>query len=63
MNKLSYTKIDIAREIERDKSYVNRKLKRNCDRRSGTYMHELAQRKYEKRQKEKLKRIVFYCIY
>lgn len=59
MNKQGYTQIDIAQAIEKDKSVVSRELKRNCDRRSGIYRHELAQRKYEKRQKGKPKRIAF----
>jgi len=34
-------------------------LKRNCDKRSGEYRYDLAQRKYHKRKKEKPKRIRF----
>lgn len=58
-NKQGYTQVDIARALERDNSVVSRELKRNCNRRSGTYRHELAQRKYEKLKKEKPKHIVF----
>ena len=41
--------------IDKDKSVVSRELKRNCDKRNGTYDYGLAQRKYEKRKKEKPK--------
>ena len=34
-------------------------MKRNRDGRSGKYSHDLAQRKYKKRQKEKPKKIRF----
>ena len=50
-----YKKIDIAKAIQRDKSVVSREISRNCDGRSGHYNHDLAQRKYDKRQKEKPK--------
>lgn len=50
---------EIAKTIGRDKSVVNRELSRNCDKRSGKYDHELAQRKYSKRMEQKPKRIHF----
>lgn len=49
----------IAMAIGKDKSVVSRELRRNCDRRSGGYSAELAQRKYEKRQKDKRKHASF----
>lgn len=49
----------IAEYIGRDKSVVSREIGRNSDKRSGVYKAGLAQRKAEKRQKEKPKRISF----
>jgi len=46
---------EIAQTIGKDKSVVSRELKRNCDKRSGLYNYDLAQRKYERRQREKPK--------
>lgn len=46
---------EIAKAIGKDKSVVSRELKRNCDKRSGRYNYDLAQRKYERRQREKPK--------
>jgi IS30 family transposase len=54
-----YEKKEIAIAIGKDKSVISRELKRNCDKRSGTYHHDLANRKYCKRQKEKPKKIRF----
>lgn len=59
MLKNGYKKKDIAIAIGKDKSVISRELRRNCDKRSGTYSHDLANRKYDKRQKEKPKRIYF----
>jgi IS30 family transposase len=50
---------EIAKMIGKDKSTVSRELARNCDKRSGKYHHELAQRKYRKRMEEKPKHIRF----
>ena len=50
---------DIALAISKDKSVVSRELRRNCDKRNEEYKADLAQRKYEKRQKEKQKHIGF----
>jgi IS30 family transposase len=50
---------DIASAINKDKSLISRELRRNCDKRSQTYEFDLAQRKYEKRQKSKRKHIRF----
>lgn len=55
MLKNGYTKIEIAKAIDKDKTVVYRELKRNSDARSGIYKDELANRKYAKRQKEKHK--------
>lgn len=59
MCKEGYEKNAIAKAINRDKSVVYRELNRNCDKRSGLYHHDLAQRKYDKRQQEKRKYIRF----
>ncbi len=54
-----YKKIDIAKALKRDKSVISRKIRRSCDGRSGHYNHDLAQRKYNKRQNEKPKYMRF----
>jgi IS30 family transposase len=54
-----YKQIEIARCIAKHKSVVSRELKRNCDQRSGKYKSDLAQRKYNHRNKTKPKCIVF----
>lgn len=54
-----YRQKDISTAIGKDKSVVSREVKRNCDQRSGRYDHDLAQRKYQKRQKEKPHAIKF----
>ena len=46
-------------QIEKIIGKDNRELRRNCDKRSGQYRAELAQRKYERRMKEKPKLIKF----
>lgn len=50
-----YTQSEIARVINKDKSLVSRELRRNADARSKQYKHDLAQRKYLKRQAYKAK--------
>ena len=50
---------NIAKAIGKHKSVVSREIARNKDMRSGKYKADLAQRKYEKRQKEKPKKIHF----
>jgi IS30 family transposase len=59
MKRKGYKQKDISDIIEKDKSVVSRELKRNCDKRSGEYKSDLAQRKYEQRQKNKPKKIRF----
>ena len=59
MKSNGYKQKDIAKAIGKDKSVVSRELKRNRDKRSGEYRHDLAQRKYCKRQREKPKLIRF----
>lgn len=59
MFKAGHSRTEIAGVIGKHKSVVSRELKRNCDKRSGEYKHELAQRKYQKLQKEKPKRKLF----
>lgn len=54
---ISQTMIAVA--IGKDKYVVRRKLRRNCDMRSGGYRYELAQRKYEERLNQKPKSIKF----
>jgi IS30 family transposase len=49
----------ICHTIDKDKSVLSRELRRNSDKRTGAYNPALAQRKYEKRQKEKPKFIRF----
>ena len=51
--------IEIARLIKKDKSVISREIKRNSDQRSGVYKSDLAQRKYQKRLKEKPKHLKF----
>jgi IS30 family transposase len=54
-----YKQKDISIVIGKDKSVISRELMRNCDQRSGIYHYDLAQRKYHKRQRTKLKSIKF----
>ena len=55
MLKQGYKQIEIAVAIGKDKTVVRKEIKRNSDKRNGVYKHELAQKKYAKRQKEKAK--------
>lgn len=50
---------EIADSIGVHRSTVGREIKRNCDKRSMEYRHDLAQRKYATRQKNKPKHIRF----
>ena len=59
MHKAGHKQYQIAQMIGKHKSVISRELKRNCDQRSGNYSHDLAQRKYRKRQKEKPKPVRF----
>ena len=59
MLKAGYKQSEIALAIGKDKSVVSREIKRNCDQRSSSYSHDLAQSKYHKKQKEKTKRVRF----
>ena len=59
MKQQGFRNNQIANVIGKDKSVISRELKRNCDKRSGQYRAELAQRKYERRMKEKPKLIKF----
>jgi len=54
-----YSQKDIAQTIGKDKSVISRELQRNRDQRSGVYNHDLAQRKYIKRQSYKKKPRIF----
>jgi transposase, IS30 family len=53
MKQQGYRQNKIAETIGKDKSVVNRELKRNRDERSGAYRSDLAQRKYEYRKSKK----------
>ena len=55
MNAQGNSQSDIAQMIGKDKSVISRELKRNSDSRSGTYRHELAQRKCQQRRDHKPK--------
>ena len=50
---------DICEQIGIDKSVLSRELRRNCDKRTGKYNPDLAQRKYEQRLAEKPKFVRF----
>jgi len=56
-NHISYEKIGLI--IGRDKSVISREVKRNKNRVTGKYQSDLAQRKAEKRHKDKPKKIRF----
>ncbi len=59
MLKAGFSKVKIVKIIGKHKSVIYREIERNCDKRSGEYRHDLAQRKYNNRQKEKPKKIYF----
>jgi IS30 family transposase len=59
LHKGNYFQTAIAQIIGRDKSVVNRELKRNCDKRSGNYRAALAQKKCTERHLVKNKKIRF----
>lgn len=59
LHKENYSQTAIAERISKDKSVVNRELKRNCDKRNGSYRASLAQHKCEKRHWDKNKNITF----
>ena len=53
MTQKSYQQKEIAEIIGVSKSTISRELKRNCDKRSGEYVMDLAQRKADERKKHK----------
>ncbi len=59
MNEQGYKQKEISKAVKKDKSTISRELVRNCDKRSSKYDWSLAQRKHEKRQKQKAKHIYF----
>jgi transposase, IS30 family len=59
LNKENYSQVAIAERINKHKSVVCRELKRNCDKRNGSYRAGLAHRRCEKRHSDKNKRITF----
>jgi len=56
LNKENYSQIAIAERIGKHKSVISRELRRNCDKRNGSYRAELAHRRCEKRHSDKKKR-------
>ncbi|UZO82106.1 IS30 family transposase [Aquimarina sp. ERC-38] len=56
---LKTPKKEIAEQLGRDRSTIYREVRRNADNRSGKYNAELAQRKAQKRHKDKAKHKVF----
>ena len=59
MKNNGHSQKEISEVIGKDKSVISRELNRNKDLRSGVYRHDLADRKYAKRQKEKKKKRYF----
>ena len=59
MKQKGYTQKQISETLGKDKSTVSRELQRNCDKRSGEYRHDLAQRKCEQRHYSKAKKLRF----
>lgn len=59
MKQQGFKQVEIAMAIGKDKSVISRELRRNCDKRSGSYNFDLAQRKYDQRQENKPKNIRF----
>ncbi|CDN30537.1 Mobile element protein [Mucinivorans hirudinis] len=53
MQQKSYPQKEIAETIGVSKSTISRELRRNCDKRSGKYVMDLAQRKADERKKSK----------
>jgi len=54
-----FKQIEIAQVIGKHRSVISREINRNCDKRSGKYCDNLAQRKHELRQSSKAKHIRF----
>lgn len=59
LNKENFSQTAIAKRIGKDRSVVCRELKRNCDKRNGSYRAGLAHRRCEKRHSDKNKKIYF----
>jgi transposase, IS30 family len=59
MKNNGFPRKEICLVIGKGKSVLSRELRRNSDKRNGTYKADLAQRKYEQRQLEKPKRRYF----
>ncbi len=60
MKQRHYSLSEIGKVIGKDKSVISREMKRNCDVCSGQYRSDLAQRKYQKRLKDKKQKDTFY---
>jgi len=56
MKQHGFKQVEIAMVIGKDKSVISRELRRNCDKRNGSYNFDLAQRKYDQRQETKPKK-------
>jgi len=61
LNNKNFSQTEIAAIINKHKSVVCRELKRNCDKRNGSYKAGLAQKKCDTRHKEKKKNIILDC--
>ncbi len=59
MKQPHYSLSEIGKVISKDKFVISREMNRNCDVCSEQYRSDLAQRKYQKRLKEKNKKIRF----
>jgi IS30 family transposase len=59
MQQASCSRKEICQALNKDKSVLSRELKRNCDKKTGAYNPELAQKKYKKSLKEKPKFVYF----
>lgn len=59
LKKENYSQTAIAERIGKHKSVICRELKRNCDKRNGSYRAGLAHRRCEKRHSDKNKKIYF----
>ena len=53
----NYSQTDISKIICRDKSVINKELKRNSDKRSNAYKADLAQRKCKQQHKKSLNKL------
>ena len=59
MKMQGYKQVETALAIGKSKSVISREISRNCDKRSGKYSYDLAQRKCDARHLAKPKRKLF----